>query len=169
MIEVIIERWTGPDGIAPFSVPPGGATVFCSLSGPKIAPSDREFGALNNARTSVVRNVRFWLDSEVTAISPVRPLCPQQQTFERRCPLPRRFRLLHLQEQTFQVASPESVPDPKPTLALPQTAEHWVPHHAPRKAHQDRRKVRAPRTRFDLPDGRGRDPTGFVRQHPAPD
>ncbi len=64
MIEVIIERWTGPDGIAPFSVPPGGATVFCSLSGPKIAPSDREFGALNNARTSVVRNVRFWLQAD---------------------------------------------------------------------------------------------------------
>ena len=30
--------------IARFSVPFGGATVFCGLSGPEIAPSDRDFG-----------------------------------------------------------------------------------------------------------------------------
>ncbi len=74
------ERHIGPPsgrhGIAPFSVPPGGATVFCSLSGPKIAPSDRQFGALNNARTSVVRNGCFWLSTDSPAMSPVRPLCP---------------------------------------------------------------------------------------------
>ncbi len=36
---------------------------------------------------------------------PVRLLCPQQQTFERQCPLIDEFRLLYLQEQTFLVAS----------------------------------------------------------------
>ncbi len=38
---------------------------------------------------------------------PVRLLCPQQQTFERQCPLFDPFRPLHPQEQTFLVVSPK--------------------------------------------------------------
>ncbi len=34
----------GVYGKEPFSVPPGSATVFYSLSGPEITPSDRDFG-----------------------------------------------------------------------------------------------------------------------------
>ncbi len=49
----------------------------------------------------------FWLRTDSPAMSPVRLLCPQQQTFERQCPLIDEFCLLHLQEQTFLVVSPK--------------------------------------------------------------
>ncbi len=51
--------------IAPFSVLPGGATLFCSLSGPEIAPSNKNVGVLNNARTSSARNVSSWLKADL--------------------------------------------------------------------------------------------------------
>ncbi len=52
-------------------------------------------------------NVAYWLQADYPAMFEVRPLCPQQQTFEFRCPLSRRFRPLHLQEQTFLLVSPK--------------------------------------------------------------
>ncbi len=53
------------------------------------------------------RNVRLWLTTDSPAMSPVRPLCRQQRTFECRCPNSWRFRPLRPQERTFLVVSPK--------------------------------------------------------------
>jgi hypothetical protein len=49
---------------------------------------------------------RSWLQAAVRAMSPSRLVYPGQQTFEQESPLSHRFRLLHLQEQTFLVVPP---------------------------------------------------------------
>ncbi len=51
-------------------------------------------------------NDRCWLDSEVRATSPVRPLYPREPTFERRLPLFDPFLLLHLQVRTILTVPP---------------------------------------------------------------
>ena len=52
-------------------------------------------------------NVGLWLQADIPWGTPKRPLLPQQQTFEFRCPLCPRFRPLNPWEQTFLVVSPK--------------------------------------------------------------
>ncbi len=61
-----------------------------SSTGP---PSDRAQSACRVGAVTAA-DFRLWLQAEVGAMSPARLLCPRQQTFECRCPLWRRFRLL---------------------------------------------------------------------------
>ncbi len=60
--------------------------------------------ALMNSRSG--SNVPSRLDSEIRAMSLVRPLCPQQPIFEPGCLLSRRFGPLYPQEQTFMAVPP---------------------------------------------------------------
>ena len=50
--------------------------------------------------------VRLWLQAAVRAMPPIRLLNLQQQTFERRCQLSPRFRLLHPQVRTSRAMPP---------------------------------------------------------------
>ncbi len=52
-------------------------------------------------------NVRLWLGTVLTAPDKLRPLFPQQPTFECRSPLFGEIRPLHTQQQTFLVVSPK--------------------------------------------------------------